>query len=207
MERRHTPRYSWDNGDRGSDSFVIFQYTAKGEGRFSFAGREHRVPAGHAFIAVVPEPSRYYFPEEGGPEWAFSWVNFYGDLALRLWGTLRDRVGPVVALRPEAARKLETLVSRTARSGPRAWRDHYEASGAAYAFYLDVLRDARPPQGSPSPSQPLARALAYLRGHYQAPLRIKEVAALAGMSREHFTRLFFRQAGVSPASFLRGVRL
>jgi transcriptional regulator GlxA family with amidase domain len=50
-------------------------------------------------------------------------------------------------------------------------------------------------------------AISYLHAHYQEPVRMKEVAARAGMSREHFTRLFTRQMGNGPAAFLRGIRL
>ncbi|WP_162274695.1 AraC family transcriptional regulator [Verrucomicrobium sp. GAS474] len=181
---------------------MIFQYTYRGRGTIEFGGKAYDVPPGHAFIAMIPEASRYYYPPEEKGEWVFSWINFYGDLAFRLWGGLRERGGPVVALAPAAVRLLEALIAR-ARS--RAWRDPYEVSGDAYRFYLEVLRHVRPVQRKTA--EPLARAIAHLRNHYQTPLRIKEVAALVEMSREHFTRLFFKQMGVSPALFLRQIRL
>ncbi len=202
-EREDNPRYRWDNHERGGDSFVIFQYTHSGRGEIAFGGRDHPVPPGHAFIATVPEASCYAFPRTAPEPWIFSWLNFYGDLALQLWRGLRDRVGPVVPLSPSSIRLLESLIVQAKR---RQWRDPYEASGAAYAFYLEIMRHARPtaPTLGLGPS---ARTIAYLRRHYQEPLRMKEVAAVAGVSREHFSRLFFKQTGESPAAFLRTIRL
>lgn len=166
----------------------------------AFGGREYAVPRGHAFIALVPEASRYGYPASGREPWVFSWLNFYGGLALRLWGALREQSGPVVALAPATVREMEALIAKGRRRG---WSHPYEASVAAYRFHLEVVRRLR----APEPAQPLARAAAYLRAHYQEPLRVKELAALAQMSREHFSRLFFKQMGESPAAFLRGLRM
>ena len=207
MERQETPRYRWDSRHRGVDSFVIFQYTHSGRGEISFGGRDHPVPPGHAFIAIVPEASSYGFPPSAVEPWVFSWINFYGDLAVQLWRGLRDRVGPVVALSPASVRLLESLIVKARRRGRgREWRDPYQASGAAYDFHLEIMRHTRPATSSLSLGPP-ARTIAYLRRHHQEPLRMKEVAAQAGVSREHFSRLFFKQTGESPAAFLRTIRL
>jgi AraC-like DNA-binding protein len=200
-QTRSGRRYDWDNADRGSEAFVIFQFTIRGQGVFSLGGREYLVPAGHAFIAVVPEVSRYY-RRDSDNEWVFSWINFYGEFSTRLWSGLRERTGPVFALAPSFLRILEQVI---VKARARAWRDSYEASEEAYRFYLEVLRHLRLPKRR-APKR-LAQSIAHLRTNYQEALRMKEVAAQAGMSREHFTRLFLQQTGKSPAAFLREIRL
>ncbi|MEI6377089.1 MAG: AraC family transcriptional regulator, partial [bacterium] len=194
--------YLWNNERRGEESFVIFQYTRQGLGCLDFGGRTYSVPAGHAFIAITPEASRYYYPPEGKDEWVFSWINFYGNLAQRIWGELRECVGPVVKLTPATAHFLETMIEKTTTNG---WRDPYEASAEAYRFHLEVIRHLRPSEKETG--GPLTQSLAYLRRHYQTPLRVKEVAAIAKMSREHFTRLFSQQVGATPAAYLRQIRV
>ena len=201
-ERQSSSRYLWNNDHRGDESFVIFQYTHQGLGCLDFGGKIYSVPAGHAFIAMTPEESHYYYPPEGKNEWVFSWINFYGNLARRIWGELRERVGPVVKLTPSTAHFLETMIQNVTTHG---WRDHYEASTEAYRFHLEVIRHLRP--SKKETEGPLTQSLAYLRRHYQTPLRIKEVAAIAKMSREHFTRIFFQQVGTTPAAYLRQIRL
>ncbi len=204
-ESQNSSRYQWDNRNRGSETFVIFQYTYSGQGKIAFGGRDYAVPTGHAFISTVPEASCYAFPKAATETWIFSWINFYGDLAVHLWRSLRDRVGPVIPLSPGNVRLLESLITKSRkRSRSREWRDSYEASSAAYNFYMEIMRHTSPSIPSLDPS---ARSIAFLHRHYQEPLRMKEVAALAGVSREHFSRLFFKQTGESPAAFLRTIRL
>jgi AraC-like DNA-binding protein len=199
-EVQASPRYHFNNAGRGDDPFVILQYTEKGEGRMEFEGVVRPVPRHHAFVALVPERSRYFYPEEGREPWVLSWINFYGELGLRLWRELRDQAGPVIALSPTAIRLLHGLITRT--SG-RGWTDPYETSKAAYIFYLETLRHL-PKRG---PAQPFHDVIHYFRAHYQKAIRMKEVADQAGMSREHFTRLFTAQMQEPPAAFLRRIRL
>ena len=199
-ETHSSPRYHWDNAQRGDGPFVMLQYTKKGEGRFEFEGLIRPVPPGHAFVAVVPEKSRYFYPPDARAPWVFSWINFYGELGLRLWRELREQAGPVLALSPLAVRLLHRLIART--SG-RGWTDPYETSRAAYSFYLEVLRHLP----KRAPSQPFHDVILYFRAHYQKAIRMKEVADQAGMSREHFTRLFTAQMQEPPAAFLRRIRL
>ena len=59
----------------------------------------------------------------------------------------------------------------------------------------------------PRATRPFEQVISYFRSHYQEGVRMKEVAAHAGMSREHFTRLFARQMGCGPAAYLRGIRI
>jgi AraC-like DNA-binding protein len=200
LERRTSPRYHWDNLQRGADPFVIFQYTLRGEGIFAWDGRTFRVPPGHAMIAFVPEASRYFYPEGAREPWVFSWLNFYGELSLALWREIRQQAGPVFPLAAPVARRLRLL---TARASRRNWADPYEASKAAYDFYLESLRHLPKKREG----RPFEDAIRYFQAHYQKGIRMKEVAAHLGMSREHFTRLFLRRMGQSPAAFLRNIRL
>jgi AraC-like DNA-binding protein len=199
-ETHQSPRYRWDNRKRGTRPFVIVQQTERGAGVFEFEGRAYAVPAGHAFIALVPEDSRYFFPEGAEEAWRFSWLNFYGELALRLWGSWRDQAGPVTAFPTGLQQRFRRLAARAARQD---WRDRYEASRAGYAFYLEAVRCVpRARKG-----RPFAEAIAYFRAHYQEPIRITEGAGRAGMSREHFTRRFAAELGQGPAAYLREIRL
>lgn len=199
-EVRMSPRYQWDNSRRGEEPFVILQCTHRGEGAFELDGKSHLVPPGHAFIALLPENSRYYYPVGVREPWVFSWVNFYGEWAVPLWTGLRNQSGPVISLPPPALRLLRRLIARTRK---RTWADPYEASRAAYEFYLETLRHAPRPRAT----RPFQDVIDYFHAHYQEGVRMKEVAAHAGMSREHFTRLFARQMDCGPAAYLRRIRL
>ena len=75
----------------------------------------------------------------------------------------------------------------------------------AYGFLLEWWREASQPTGSPESR--LDRALRFTRDHFREPLGVKQMAGEAGMSREHFTRIFTRSTGETPAASLQRMRL
>jgi len=197
---QYSPLYYWDNRQRGPNPFVIIQYTERGEGIFEIKGKRYSVRPGHAFIALVPEDSRYYYPSDAREPWAFAWINFYGDLAIHLWTSLRNQADPVISLQPSGVRLLHRLITRISR---KERPEPFETSLAAYEFYLETLRHIPRRQET----RTFKEVISHFKAHYHESLRIKEVAQRMGMSREHFTRLFRQQVGCGPATFLKRIRL
>jgi AraC-like DNA-binding protein len=58
-----------------------------------------------------------------------------------------------------------------------------------------------------SPSQQIARTVAWLRGHFVQPLRVDDLAAHSNMSASTFRQQFRRLTGVSPMQFQKQLRL
>ncbi len=197
-----SPRYEWNNADRGDGQFVIIQRTTSGRGEFFWEGTSFAVPPGHAFIATVPEPSSYRYPQEEKSPWRFSWLNFYGPLAVRLCEDLRRQFGPVLPLprRSPAGSAFDALVAQGARRNPA---DPHETSLACFGFLVEWARQLSRPSDHPDPVE---TALRICQARFREPLGVKELAAEAGISREHFTRLFTERTGLSPALHLRNLR-
>ena len=195
-----SPRYSWNCWDRGKTPFVILQWTLSGEGLFAGQAGSFRVPAEHAFIAVVPERSTYSYPVENGEPWIFSWLNFSGSLACSLFHKLQAEFSPVIPLssRGAAAASLRRLLSRGASP------DRVQTSLQAYTFILEWWREAAQPTGDADDR--LTRALRFSREHFREPLGVKELAGEAGMSREHFSRIFTERTGETPSACLQRLR-
>jgi AraC-like DNA-binding protein len=197
-------RYRWNCWDRSKNPFVILQWTLSGEGIFEGGQGRFRVPAGHAFIAVVPERSTYYYPPEYREPWVFSWLNFYGTLACDLFSKLQAEFGPVIPLasRGAAATSLRRLLAKGARTESS---ERFQTSLQAYAFILEWWREASQPTGSPEDR--LGRALRFSQEHFREPLGVKELASEAGMSREHFSRIFTEWTGETPSACLQRLRM
>jgi AraC-like DNA-binding protein len=51
------------------------------------------------------------------------------------------------------------------------------------------------------------RAVAFLREHFAEPISVEQVARIAGFAPDHFTRLFKRDEGMTPESYLRSLRI
>jgi AraC-like DNA-binding protein len=202
-ERRNSPRYIWNCRTRSDDQFVIIQRTISGSGQFVWEGHSFPVPEDHAFVATIPEDSTYFFPPESKEPWTFSWLNFYGPLAVSLCQDLRRQYGPVLPLprRSPAGSAFDALVQQ---GGRRAPSDPHDTSLACYAFLMEWARLLSRP-GADDPD-PVETAIRICRTRFREPLGVKELAAESGISREHFTRLFAEKTGSPPALFLRELR-
>jgi len=167
-------------------------------------GVSAKVPSGSLFIAITPERLRYYYPREAVKPWEFSWMNIYGALAISLWGSLRAQFGIVVPMSPdsEAGSQFLDLLGKVECQD---FRDPFDASARAYAFFCTLFRQL----ASPSSSQlgPVEMALKWLETKSAARVTVKELAAVSGISREHFSRLFLASQGCAPALWLRNQRL
>jgi AraC-like DNA-binding protein len=199
-----TPRYRWNCYDRGASPFVILQWTQSGEGVFENRRGALRVPKDHAFLAVLPERSSYYYPPEARAPWVVTWLNWYGSLACDLFRNIQARFGPVLPLSSRGAaaatlRRLMAAASEPAASG------NPSVSLLSYAFMLEWWREAAAPTGGSE--NRLARAVQFCRQRFREPLGVKEIAGEAGLSREHFTRVFVEEMRQPPAAFLRELRV
>ena len=201
LEQVSSTRYRWDSSKRGSTPFVIFQWTRSGCGILETPTERLEVPAGHAFISIVPEKAVYYYPSDAAAPWTFAWTNFRGELAVSLWRALREQHGPVVPMSQdsESAARLTNLI-RSSRE-PRG-RDRFAASTGAYGFYVSLLRELSEPG-----ARDLVQTSIDLIEANPARVTVKELAQAAGLTREHFTRLFCKTLGSTPADWLRNRRL
>jgi transcriptional regulator GlxA family with amidase domain len=75
----------------------------------------------------------------------------------------------------------------------------------AYAFLLEWWWEIAHPSGSAEDR--LARALRYSREHFREPMGVKQLASEAGMSREHFSRIFLARTGETPSVYLQRLRM
>lgn len=203
LEERSSRRYFWRSQERGPEPFVILQWTLSGEGFMEWNGHEWRVPPEQALILIPPEQSSYGYPPDGQRPWKFSWVNFYGPLAVDLFRNFRQRYGPVLPLarRSNEGAALTHLIHAAIS---RKNRDPHELSARAYEFLMEWSRVLESPQRS---ADPVEMVLRICEARFHEPLGIKELADAAGLTREHFTRLFTAQTGISPARHLRELRV
>lgn len=205
-ERRTTPRYNWNNDSRGNDPYVIFQYTLEGAGAFELNGVTYPVEAEHAFLAIVPERSRYFYPPQASEPWVFRWFNIYGDFAIELWRDFRSKFGaaPTLPFGSAAERIFREIVHIVAtQRNP----DIYIIGEMAYQLYLTWGRQLQSQQSYPNRIDPVREAEKFCLQHFRRPIAVKEIASHVGLTREHFTRLFRERHRVGPAAYLRSIRL
>jgi transcriptional regulator GlxA family with amidase domain len=88
-----------------------------------------------------------------------------------------------------------------------AGRASSEAYRVTMALHDDLMSRIDTGPGSPGAHLAIDRAAAYARAHLEAPLDVASLAAVAGLSRAHFVRLFRRFEGVAPSEFVLRERM
>lgn len=198
-----SPRYYHNNMSEARAPRVVVQWTRSGYGVHEDAGGRHLLPAEYAFVMILPKDVKYYYPKEATEPWVFDWVDFVGPLAMTLFGGFCEKFGSVILLRKKgvAAIHFHRTITAALSRGPR---DRWEESREAYAFLTEWWREAL---RADEDDNIIETVLSLCQTTPYRLMTVKELAAECGMSREHFTRMFTRQLGISPATWLRQRRL
>lgn len=196
--REEAPGYRWNGRERGRNRFAVVQVTLRGRGLVERDGELHEVPPGRAMIVFVPDAHVYRVHPDAGL-WEFVYAVVNGSELLRLLGHATQGKTPVVDWIPTgpAERVLYDMV--TSLAGRIA--SPYELSALAYRLGTALLE---PPE--PDANGSIERARRYLRDHLHEPLSVERLAAVAGLSRHHFTRRFSAAVGLPPVQYLREAR-
>jgi AraC-like DNA-binding protein len=207
LEKRTDPAsYHWDGMQRGGDPahpMLIFQYTLSGWGIYSRGGKKIKMTPGMAFNAMVPSQHQYYLPRES-PHWTFFYIIInhpYIMLRLKQVGfldhlTLGDD-HPLI-------NRAEVLF---ASAQLPHLRDEVQVEQEVFEWFFEYERLRR---NALYPQEKRGRLLDETR-HYvlknlSRPFSIEELAKPHQKSQSHFSHFFKSITGLSPASYVSGVR-
>lgn len=205
---KHGETYSWDGLKRGADAehpYFIWQYTLAGCGGFSTATQTFEVPAGHAFVAVVPSSHRYFLPPTS-PSWTYFWVTFRHDY---ITSRLRDCIGANGhIMQADSHSRLVARGLSLLEIWSRGRSDAWEEEGALFGFMLETERHWRARSYSDGERERwLEDARQYVLAHMERVVDVDELANKHAMSRSYYTHRFKDITGRSPALWMMQVRL
>ncbi|WP_421907516.1 AraC family transcriptional regulator [Mameliella sp.] len=204
-ELKRDETYDYPGLTRGPGEFVLFQYTLSGCGRLTFEGRDLRVPQGRAMLLRMPHDHRYYLPR--GEAWEFFWICISGREAVRIWTAIIAAHGPLVEPGDRVVDRIAEIVRTLSDTGIAS---PAQCSALAYEVCMSLAEEFLE-QGSAVRRRRRVDAVRGVIDHARAnldrPLSIDEMAAIAGYSRSHFTRVFEQSEGISPARFMLELRL
>ncbi len=203
--RERSSSYDWHGLRRGRTEFVLLQYTVDGAGRLSYEGADYRVEPGQAMLLHFPHDNRYYLPPDS-PYWEFVYVCLYGSHVSAIWREIERRTGPLVSIDPRA-----DIVEHTTAVIDAAVADRiaspYAASSMAYRLSMLLADHVLAPLPADEIPQPIARAVRFCRENLEQAMTVDDMAARAGYSRYHFSRLFAEAIGRWPGEYLRDLRI
>ena len=197
-------QYNFNGMNRGRREMAIWQYTLEGSGRLIVEDKKYELNPGHAMMVHVPQEHRYFLPP--GEQWKFVYLSFNGSELMRLWDEAEKRIGPV-ALFDEDSKTIAAFLEIFNSSKKELLENPFLASSLAYQFMMSVFEDHQVEEaGNPVP--PFIKTVVdFCQEHISEPLSVDDMAAAAGYSRYHFTRLFKKSQGMPPALFLKQLKL
>lgn len=206
-ESRYLPSYDFSGLKRGTSEFGIFQYTIDGEGTLDYEGKTYKMVAGDAMLLHIPHDHRYYLAP-GTPLWRHMYFSVVGSEAVRLLREAELSYGPVVRFKPDSNTiRLARDLIIDIREG-RA-RTPFQLSSGIYGFIMSLHDEFSMSNiGNDAPDRSFMRdVLKFCMENLSEDIGVAEMAAASGYSRYHFSRLFHKANGVTPARFLRDLRL
>ena len=210
FETRKDPnQYHWDGMKRGADAahpYLVFQYTFDGLGHYASGAENYAILPGMAFNALIPSSHRYYLPLESSG-WTFFWIILHHPYVVERIARRRDDTGAVFALDmgdPLFVQAIR-LFTQLCQSD---FSDVFAEEQALFAFMFEYERFAEHTRyEQPARDFLLAEIRSHVLQVLHRPVDSAELGALRGMSRSNFTHYFTNVTGLSPARFVRSVRL
>lgn len=103
--------------------------------------------------------------------------------------------------------RIEHLLEQCTATCRTAWELRHEMLMNLLEQILLWCHTINPKNKQASIDERIVRAMHFIAGHFSRDLDIPEVASHVGLSRAHFTRLFRRESGVTPRSYIESCRI
>jgi len=192
--------------------YYLLHHVQSGRGVFAVRGETHALGAGDSFLIGPGELVRY--ESDLGDPWMYRWVAFRGEGAAALLqsaGLTPDcpvaRTGG--SLRP--GRRIRAIERAFQRRSPGAALEACGQLLLLLAAYRDLLAAGIPHGGGLAASTQVEaavrQAIQYLSTQFAEPVSIGLMAQTLGYNRAYLSKLFKRETGVTPVTFLLRLRL
>ncbi|MGN0608387.1 MAG: AraC family transcriptional regulator [Oscillospiraceae bacterium] len=179
--------------------------TREGEGEITIGGETVRLLPDTVFYIPKGCPHEYHSLSES---WIINWVCFSGFEAeplLEKWGL--DKYGVYPSADAERMHKIMSKAYYTIKSD-KIYGNHY-ASAQLYDLLIEYrkIADNRQSALSSSGTAALADVLEHIENNYAKPIKLGELAEIAGITEQHLCRLFKKNFQLRPMEYLTKVRL
>jgi AraC-like DNA-binding protein len=180
----------------------LFVYTEKGRGCFKKGKRQWDLVPGTAYVCCGLEPDvSYFYPPDSREPWTFWWLTFKCQSTENMLKDLINNYGSIYQISPE-----HPVIKRF-----NAWLENDNSNqflspdqGSLMVFDLinmlaKVYNRKRHVQAQ---SQLILKAKQAILKQLEKDISCHEIASILGISREHFSRRFKLEAGISPVEFI-----
>ena len=178
------------------DSFLIM-HIAKGTCHINTEGKNYKANAGQFVLLDCYIPHKYGSPDA----WEAIWIHFDGPLAREYFKEITGNYGHVIS--PNNPTALSHSMGKIYDSFHNALPINESKLSGYLTNVLDGFLSAPENKKSFLHTVTIADSVAYINEHFHEPISLDELAAKAGLSQFHFTRIFTKRRGSPPSVFNR----
>jgi AraC-like DNA-binding protein len=181
----------------------LFVYTLKGQGRFEEADkRVHRLLPGTAYICSGIEPGvKYYYPADAVEPWTFMWLTFKGEYAENMLLSLIRRYGRTYSIPATHPVILELLALQKQPEPVHVMAPH-EGSNLIFAIINMLAATFENEHKANHYSQLILKTQQMIIERIHEKLSCEQIAAKLNFSREHLSRIFKQETGITLNEFI-----
>lgn len=144
---------------------------------------------------IPPAVPHEYYPENG--DWQTSWVVFRGDSLPQIMRKIGFE--GIESSKPVNTDELSSIFSAMFMLAG----EYSKAEKCSELLYTYILTANRLMHGSQETvNDHIVRAASFIENGFTHDLSLSEIAAAAGLSEQHFCRVFKRDTGMTPIEFL-----
>lgn len=206
-EQQQSPEYFFAGKQRQQETHVLFKYTLAGEGAFRYGKTTWRIGPETGFLTLISDPKNaYFYPPDASAPWDFIYLTFDGSTARAMTKEFVHRFGPVFPL-PREHEWIQRLLSFSGLG--MAERDIYPEEGASLIMDMfAALGKFTEHHQKPAAQRLLVRrAREIIADSLTDGIAVTELATRLAVSREHLTRIFREETGISPHVYVTRQRM
>lgn len=206
LEKQVSPAYHLEGRGRPLDHAQIV-CTISGEGAFRYKEKVYKLTPGMAFMSQLGDPdTAYYYPGHATEPWIFLWISFDGFRAVEIIREMNERYGYVFRL-PLDTGFVKHLETYRSQRGTIRFVTPTEGAKIVHDALASLGDTIERPEMLSRRSELVRAAQELITTHLDRSLDLEAIAGELHVSREHLSRVFTAQTGISPGAFATQERM
>ncbi|WP_322924140.1 AraC family transcriptional regulator [Paenibacillus campi] len=192
--------------------YYLYHYVAEGRGQFITEDHTYKLSSGDSFL-IHPGQLVSYVSDQQQP-WHYHWVAFAGEQADELVQQAGFRADASVARRSQQPGLSE--IGAYLGAMLQAFYTQKDSSDLAALGYLHLIMAAASEQLTQQAALPGAESVTrrtvkqmihYMSSQYAHPVSIEHMCSSIGYNRAYMSRIFKKETGMTPVTYLLKLRI
>ena len=183
---------------------MVWQYTISGRGCIEVNNNCQDLLPGSLMIVTVPGPQNYYLPKKSS-HWEFVFLVMIGREVVRINKMIEKRIGNVTH-DESCPLTLSLFCEIIDKLFSGAINSSFENSSYTYQLFMRFLAETGVSRAAPK-EEPFLKIKEFIKQNVQRDISVEEMAEIMQLSCSHFNRIFGREMGMSPRSYLEDFRI